>query len=282
MPRALWSELRERHHGLVDPLISPDRMSNPVESFLWTYYSFRPREVRRWHPGALIHLEDAPEYKNRRGYGEYGPNVGVSRNFLEQRKSAIDFIYDLLSKTAARPAFHGCFGMHEWAMVYQTEPEAIRHSKFSLRLGVETTNALVEELGLKCSHYDAFRFFTPPARPLNLIHPVREDQPLNEQPGCIHANMDLYKWAYKLAPILPSDFTFAALNLARELREIDMRASPYDLSELGYQAIKVESSEGRTEYVRYQKEFAQRAQKLRLEMVAYLRKVQQLMTNGNQ
>jgi len=61
-----------------------------------------------------------------------------------------------------------------------------------------------------------------------------------------------------------------------------MRASPYDLSELGYQAIKVESSEGRTEYVRFQKEFAKRAQKLRLEMVAYLGKVQQLMANGNQ
>ena len=58
---------------------------------------------------------------------------------------------------------------------------------------------------MRCSHFDAFRFFTAPARPLNVLAPTRETQHALEQPGCLHANMDLYKWAYKLSPLVPSE-----------------------------------------------------------------------------
>ena len=62
------------------------------------------------------------------------------------------------------------------------------------------TAEVVEDNRVRCSHFDAFRFFTAPARPLNLLAPTRETQHELEQPGCLHANMDLYKWAYKLSP----------------------------------------------------------------------------------
>jgi hypothetical protein len=42
-----------------------------------------------------------------------------------------------------------------------------------------------------------------------------------------------------------------------------MRASPYDLSGLGYPPIRVETAEGRAQYVRRQREFAERGQVLR-------------------
>ncbi|MGL1409555.1 hypothetical protein ACSTIX_23730, partial [Vibrio parahaemolyticus] len=65
---------------------------------------------------------------------------------------------------AARPAQFGCFGLHEWAMAYRTED--VRHA-VPLRLGSDGTDAVVESHDLKCTHFDAFRFFTPDAVPRN-------------------------------------------------------------------------------------------------------------------
>ena len=57
-----------------------------------------------------------------------------------------------------------------------------------------------------------------------------------EQPGCLHAGMDLYKWAFKLPPPCRASSSMDCFDLAREIRELDMQASPYDLRELGYDA----------------------------------------------
>src|SRR5690606_16054805 len=73
------------------------------------------------------------------------------------------------------------------------EQEEIRHSGWPLRPGRRGTDEVVESMPLRCSHYDAFRFFTPPARPLNAVQPTRSDQISLEQPGCLHANMDITK-----------------------------------------------------------------------------------------
>ncbi|NIP97292.1 MAG: 3-methyladenine DNA glycosylase, partial [Akkermansiaceae bacterium] len=48
----------------------------------------------------------------------------------------------------------------------------------------------------------------------------------NEQPGCIHANMDLYKWTAKALPWAGSDLLWDCFELALRAREVDMRASP--------------------------------------------------------
>ena len=43
-------------------------VKHPVADFLFTYYSYRPAQLRRWHPGAGVVLADAdpsdlgPEY----------------------------------------------------------------------------------------------------------------------------------------------------------------------------------------------------------------------------
>ncbi|MBY8852136.1 3-methyladenine DNA glycosylase, partial [Saccharothrix sp. MB29] len=99
--------------------------------------------------------------------------------------------------------------------------------------------------------------FTPDARPRNTLQPTRETQVELEQPGCLHANMDLFKWAYKLDPATPSELVADCFELAARVRELDMRASPYDLSALGYGPVAVETAEGRAEYVRRQAAFAE-------------------------
>jgi hypothetical protein len=58
------------------------------------------------------------------------------------------------------------------------------------------------------------------------------------------------------------------LELAAAAREVDMRASPYDLSGYGYAPIAVEDAAGRAEYVRCQKAIATRAEPLRSALLA--------------
>ena len=55
--------------------------------------------------------------------------------------------------------------------------------------------------------------------------------------------------------------------LAREIRELDMRASPYDLTALGYPPVPIETAAGKAEYVAAQRIFAVRAQALRSELL---------------
>jgi hypothetical protein len=82
--------------------------------------------------------------------------------------------------------------------------------------------------------------------------------------------MDLYKWAYKLLPAVPSDLVADAFELARDVRVLDMRASPYDLSGLGYAPVRIETPEGRAEYVAAQRAFAERGTLLRARLLAAL------------
>jgi hypothetical protein len=126
-----------------------------------------------------------------------------------------------------------------------------------------------------CTHHDAFRFFTAAARPRNTVAPTRADQVAHEQPGCLHATMgclhatmDLYKWAYKLVPATPGELLADCFALAAEVRELDMRASPYDLAAYGYRPVRIETPAGRAEYARAQAGFAHRAAPLRDRLIA--------------
>jgi hypothetical protein len=160
--------------------------------------------------------------------------------------------------------------MHEWAMVYRLAPDAVRHEQLPLRLGSAGTDAVVEGQALRCTHVDAYRFFTDAAVPRNATVPTRESQPRDEQPGCLHAGMDLYRWAALFAPFVPGELVADCFAHAREIREVDMRASPYDLTGLGYPPIAVETPEGRAEYVRQQRTFAERGAALRERLLAAL------------
>jgi len=269
---AEWIPRREAHAARVEPWVRPrlERMSrgerHPVEDFLFEYYPHRPGQLKRWHPGAGVVLlgEEAREYLEIPGYAEISGGVGVGP-LAEKRWDFVKWLGGFLEGIEARAGAFGCHGLHEWAMVYRS-PE-IRHGNWPLRLSAEETAAVVESQPVRCSHYDAFRFFTPEARPLNRLQPTRESTPQLEQPGCLHANMDLYKWAFKLTPWTPSEWVADAFELAREIRELDMRASPYDFSGLGYEPVKIDTAEGRVEYERAQRGFAERARPIRRRLV---------------
>jgi hypothetical protein len=177
-------------------------------------------------------------------------------------RQRLAWIGGLLQATLERPPYFACHGLHEWAMVYRDA--AVRHERsLPLRLPRSEIDAVVGTLPVRCSHYDAFRFFAPAARPLNQLQPSLEARLLLEQPGCLHANMDLYKWAAKAMPWSGSDLLLDCFELAVDLRELDMRASPYDLSGWGREAIRIETAAGRKEYETAQKLLAARAAPLR-------------------
>lgn len=162
------------------------------------------------------------------------------------------------------PLFH-CYGLHEWAMVYRS-PE-VRHEQYPLRLSAEELAFFVESQSLCCTHFDAYRFFTPAATPRNRFSLDRFSTIDFEQPGCIHANMDIYKWAFQLMPFVDSVLLADAFELAVEAREIDMRASPYDLTALRFPPIAIETDAGRSEYVAHQQQLFAKAQPLRQRLL---------------
>ncbi|MEO5983643.1 MAG: 3-methyladenine DNA glycosylase [Pedococcus sp.] len=277
LARSQWQALEADHERRADDATAGhrarrgDRVAHPVEDFLFTYYPFRPALLRRWHPGPGIRLEGAVDLPRARW--KYYLWVGSAlqldvASYVQDRGRTIDFVRRLLLATAARPAQLGCFGLHEWAMVYQLTTEQVRHSEWPLRLGAEGTDGLVEDLQIRCTHFDAFRFYTPPARSLNLLQPTRETQVALEQPGCLHAGMDLYKWAMKLAPAVPGELVLDCFEHARQVRELDMRASPYDLTALGYEPVRIETAAGRAEYAAAQRGLAERGQALRGRLLA--------------
>ncbi|MCF6509231.1 3-methyladenine DNA glycosylase [Blastococcus sp. MG754426] len=267
-----WQARTAAHEERVDRWATPHRErrlrgeTHPVLDFLFTYYSETPGRLRRWHPGAGVALAAPAPHEGRRWYVRDGAAVQLdTRAFLGDRGGTVRFVHRLLEATASRPAFTGCFGLHEWAMVYRDT--GTRHP-VPLRLGRAGTDAVVEAHPVRCSHYDAFRFFTPAAAPRNRLQPTREDQLRLEQPGCLHAGMDLYKWAYKLSPATPGELVADCFELAVEIRELDMRASPYDLRDHGYEPVAVETPEGKAAYAAAQRGFTARGAELRRRLIA--------------
>jgi hypothetical protein len=268
-----WRDQAAAHRRRADEFLEPHLArrragrSHPVFDFLFTYYSLRPRQLRVWHPGYGVVLAgvSADRYLERTGYTRHADGVTVSSDHLHARMGTVTFIADLLRATASRPARFNCFGLHEWAMVYQAP--AVRHGGVPLRLGAAGTDAVVESMPLRCSHFDAYRFFTEAAAPRNAQHLTRQSQTAVEQPGCVHAGMDLYKWAFKLGPLIESGLVLDCLDLATDARVLDMRASPYDLRELGFEPIAVETAGGRRVYAKAQEEISSRAAPLRARLL---------------
>ena len=175
----------------------------------------------------------------------------------------------LTATDAAEPQF-ACFGLHEWAMVYRQSPDQARHQVIGLRATPEEIARVVEGHEIRCSHWDAFRFFTPDARPRNVLQPDAEAQASFEQPGCLHGGaMDLYRWAFKLDPGVPGDLLLDAFELARRARVLDMRSSPYDVRPFRLTNIAIETADGKAEHVAEQRSIADAAALLRRRSVSY-------------
>ncbi|WP_142453697.1 3-methyladenine DNA glycosylase [Gracilimonas mengyeensis] len=287
IPQAEWIIKKTSHEQRVDELLDDylearsRQEKNPVVDFLFEYYAFRPASLRRWSPGIDVNLEYSdPEQLPE--LSEFSMNDGQAfinpEFFPDKRLSALEWMLMMLENTQnSRPSF-GCFGMHEWAMVYKTDRP--RHNQLPLRMEPEPLAEFVESRPLLCTHFDAFRFFTKPAKPMNKYELSREEFHNTEQPGCIHSNMDLYKWAFKIYPWISSDLVLEAFELALEARYIDMQASPYDMREFGMEPIKIETEEGRRVYKQKQEMIFEKGCPIREAIISKMRRLLMLKKNS--
>lgn len=272
-----WRGRAAAHHARVEPWIAPRLArrrsggTHPVDDFLFEYYAYRPGQLRTWHPGYGVTLADADDYVGRRGYIRTLLGVTADRDGLRAHAARLDQAIAILAGTARRAAEHACFGRHEWAMVYRTDD--IRHARWPLRLTPAEIADVVESSPLRCTHFDAFRFYSEAARPLNVVQPTRAGQVALEQPGCLHAGMDLYRWTFTFSPWMPADLVADCFALARRIRHLDMQVAPYDLSDLGIEPVRIETAEGRAEFARQQRAFAEESARLRTRVLTELRRL---------
>lgn len=275
-----WTQRAMTHKELVSPIADAflQRRSlgkkHPVYDFLFTYYNFSPTKLKQWVPSfqEVLSVEEKGELPCFSDYWFelYNGTLRLNPKRLQgQALALVAFIEKLCNAILERTPRFGCFGLHEWAMVYRLSPEELRHADYRLRLSPDQLARFVESQNLCCTHYDAYRFFTPQAEPLNVFKPTLQNRLHNEQAGCLHANMDIYKWATKLWPWIGSDFIAKAFLVAVEGRELDMRASPYDLQEHGYSPICIETVDGQKEYQRLQQQYTKMTLGLRQELAAF-------------
>jgi len=280
-----WIALKNRHEEVLSLILDPylekrsRQVKDPVLDFLFEYYPFRPSHLKRWSPGLGVKLitngsASLPEFSElvvENGVAFINPVL-----FPAKRLKSVQWTLELLKDSFQKKPLFGCFGMHEWAMVYRADE--VRHGQVPLRLPEEEITKFVESRPLVCTHFDAFRFFTEKARPLNKHQLNRDIFRKMEQPGCIHTNMDLYKWSYKLYPWISGELIRETFLNAVEARKVDMQASPYDAAEFGLYPIKIETEEGRTIYLEKQMEIYKRSMPLRKKLIDAYEQVIQWVT----
>ena len=253
VPEPVWRSLERAHEQRVDALTAEHLTRraggrrHPVEDFLFTYYSHRPAQLRRWHPGAGVALAGARRPARAgasTGSTATAPSLDVEA-LLAARGESVRFVRDLLARTASRPAQLGCFGLHEWAMVYRQDPEQVRHADWPLRLGAD-------------GHGRGRRVAPDPLLALRRLPLLHAAGPAAQRP---HADTRGTRrtWSSRAActptwtstsgrtssaPAVPSELSLDCFELARDVRELDMRASPYDLRELGYEPVRIETPRG--------------------------------------
>lgn len=264
-------EHREEISSLIDNYLEQrqHQHKDPVMDFLFEYYTFRPSHLKTWSPGFGTLVVNGTNHHWR--FDEMTSHNSDTylniEHFPADRISSLKWILNVLKQSVEHKPSFGCFGMHEWAMVYKKDPQKVRHNQFPLRMDKQELADFVESRPLVCTHFDAFRFFSKEARPKNKYPLSREKFAEMEQPGCLHTNMDLYKWAFKMYPWISSNTIREAFKLAVRARFIDMKASPYDLRDRGLEPIKIETDEGRKEYMRRQQEIFERSQPVRRQLI---------------
>jgi hypothetical protein len=242
--------------------------------------------------------------KHSNGDGNYTDGDDGDDSILQKKtKSSFLWFQTILRNTAAaEPVLH-CYNLHEWAMLYRPrgapEPTSSKYqSHLPLRVTQDVINNTVERKGVYCTHLDALRFFAPAALPLNQnsattaaaphsslpsssssstssgggLLPQRSEQLQLEQPGCVHAQMDLLKSCLRLQPFGDCTLLQHVLAVALESPKLDVGDSPYDASSQRYLIvpIPIETSEGRKSYRSRQIALMTASQPLRSELIAVI------------
>ena len=155
-----------------------------------------------------------------------------------------------------------------------SRPSEVRHADWPLRLGADGHRRGRGAHRIRCSHFDAFRFFTAagPAA-ATPCSPTRDDRPdvrAAGLPARRHGPLQVGLQAqprWCLASWSPTASSWPATSASSTCaRRRTTCASS------GYEPVRIETAEGKAEYVAAQRAFAERAQALRARLVDGLRR----------
>ena len=241
--------------GAAPDVAAAQSRDDPLLNFVFTYYGSdlgAAANLGRWCPPVGVAIEASQDDRERLWRGIESSGAYDPRKLPKKRLAALERGRAALAATRKRPPIWHCYGLHEWAMLYRPDgaPQPHKHQSLPLRVDQATINRVVEADEIKCTHFDAFRFFAPEATDKNRHALTRQTQLDHEQPACVHANMDLLRYALRLAPFVDASLIGDALDVALQARDLDIRASPYLLA--GAAPVEVETTAGRKEYVRRQ------------------------------
>ena len=276
MSEAEWRGRAAAHRDRVRRWTGPHRERrrrgepHPVHDFLFTYYSLRPGAAGRWHPGSGRGA--APGGTMPRAGAGTPPRrrpVRLDPAALPAgRGDTVGFVRGLLAATAARPPQLGCFGLHEWAMVYRDRRDPARHGAAAAGPGRHRRRA---SRRTGSTARTSTRSGSSPGRP-------RPRNAAAADPGRPAGAGAAGLPARRHGPLQvglqaePGDarrsWSPTASRWPSTIRELDMRATPYDLAALGYAPVAIETPEGKAEYVAAQRGFAARAAPLRARLLA--------------
>ena len=220
---------------------------------------------------------DRNDEKEDDGGNDDTTDTAILLQKARRRVSPFLWYQSILQQTASKDPILHCYNLHEWAMQYRPEgapvPPSSKYQKhLPLRVSQQVINETIERKGVSCTHVDALRFFAEDAVGLNKYGEAgkrleRHEQPEFEQPGCLHAQMDLLKMYLKLQPFVDASLLLDVLEIALESRKLDVAASPYDSSSYGIEAIPIETHEGRSLYRERQTDLYHRSQSIRQDVL---------------
>ena len=279
MPHGEWRARALRHRERVvellgcEPAEAAQRRKDPRLNFIFQYYyGFKPRDLVAWSPGLGVDLATGGPEDSQWLYRKFWRTEdGTHKLSLQAKASQVAALRRTseILETKAHPVWN-CYGLHEWAMLYGG---ADRKQDLPLRISRSLLDEVVATPGaLRCTHFDAFRFFAEDAKPMNQLQTLGRATHAAEQPACVHYNMDLFKFALRVTPFIPSELLADALDVALTARTLDLRASPYDLSSLrdstnfDLDPVPVETSQGRKLYTDLQADILRKATPVRRQL----------------
>ena len=274
LKRSEWRSRADAHRRRVRDLLGGmfyDRKvhdRHPIYNFLFNYYRFRPhRTIERYSAGLDFAVESCSSSDDESLYLPSSKYLSVKdgciemdpvKSLNEKSVTRIRNLCTLLEKVQRRPPNFSCFGVHEFAMLHSGTRRSLFQKGLKLRMSQREIDNVVERAPIRCTHFDATWHFPKSALKSCRIKTSPDLRTKNEQAGCIHTNLDLFKFSLRLWPFASSELVADALELAIRARELDMRASPYDLSsisdftELGRDfdltPVLIETESGRAEF----------------------------------
>jgi hypothetical protein len=287
LSRESWLKALDAQAQRVQTLLQGNGLqqkNHPIYNFISSYYHFKPEILFQFSPDLettlMFNDESDLVHLSKRGRSMCVDRIHfdpTNMQFSSKQIEAFRKTHRILLSVHNRPPTLNCFGFHEWAMLYSEASSVDLKQDLPLRVSRESIRDVLMTNKLRCSHYDAFRFFTKDSMPLNTVNVnlSRMNQEISEQPGCVHVHMDMFKWSFKIFPFISSELLTDTLSLSLQARSLDMRASPYDLkacSNLGAmfnpEPILVETPSGRRDYQKYQMELYAKSKPIREKLIS--------------